>query len=182
MPVYTLGRHMANQLPLRFDPVLFAKRSRYFAGSIAVGDLPGIIELAPHAQSDIHVTMSFSISSLQFPMVKGTIEGAVTQTCQRCLGRISTSINGRFELLLVTGEASEPVSRQGYEVFEYSGQFVSTAALIGDEVILSLPIVPRHEDAADCDATAGQWAQEFARVPAGEKPDHPFAKLKHLKL
>ena len=180
MPIYTLGRQMANDLPLIFDPVLFARRGRHFAGNIAVSDLPRIIELAPHAQSDIHVTMSFSISSLQFPMVKGTIEGEIMQTCQRCLGQTRTSINGRFELLLVTGEASEPAGQKSHEVFEYSGQYVSTAALIEDEMILSLPIVARHEDAAECDATARQWAQEFARVPAGEKPDNPFAKLKHL--
>ena len=181
-PIYTLAGQMANALPLRFDPVLFAKRGRRFAGNIAAGDLPRIIELAPHAQSDIHVTMSFSVSSLQFPMVRGTIEGEIMQTCQRCLGLTRTRVNSRFELLLVTCGASELASQEGHEVFEYSGQFVSTAALIEDEIILSLPIVARHEDVAACDASARQWTREFSQVPASDKRDHPFAKLKDLKF
>ena len=92
---------MTNDLPLRFDPVLFAKRGRQLAGKIAVRDLPRVMELAPNSDSEISVTMSFSTSSLQFPMVKGTIEGEVVQSCQRCLGDATVKIDGQFELLLV---------------------------------------------------------------------------------
>ena len=182
MSIYTLGRRMTNDLPLRFDPVLFAKRGRHFAGNIAVRNLPKVMELAPNSESDIHVSMSFSTSSLQFPMVKGTIEGEIMQTCQRCLGNTKTQINSQFELLLVTSDAMELASKEGHEIFEYSGQFVSTAAFIEDEMILSLPIVPRHERVEECDTTAKTWVKEFDAVPSDEKRENPFAKLKDLKL
>ena len=172
---------MSNDLPLRFDPVLFANRGRKFAGNIPVHDLPRIMELAPSSDSEFHVTMTFSMSSLNFPMVKGTIEGEVVQSCQRCMGNAAVPINGQFQLLLVTPDALELASEEGHEIFEYSGQLIPTAALLEDEIILSMPIVAKHADIEECDSNVKQWMHEFDEVPTDEK-DSPFAKLKDLKL
>ena len=173
---------MTNDLPLRFDPVLFAKRGRQLAGKIAVHDLPRVMELAPKSDSEITVSMSFSTSSLQFPMVKGTIEGEVVQSCQRCLGDAPVKIDGQFELLLVNPESLDLASEEGHEIFEYVGQHILTTALIEDELILSMPIVAKHESIDECDAIAQQWGKEFDEVPADKTRENPFAKLKDLKL
>ena len=74
---------MSNDLPLRFDPLLFANRGRQLAGNIPVQDMPRLMGLAPNSDGEFYVTMAFSMSSLQFPMVKGTIEGEIVQSCQR---------------------------------------------------------------------------------------------------
>lgn len=172
---------MSNDLPLRFDPGLFAKRGRQFAGNIPVHDLPRIMELAPKSDSEFHVTMTFSMSSLQFPMVKGTIEGEIVQLCQRCMSDARIPIRSQFQLILVTPDLVDQASEEGHEIFEYSGPSIATAALIEDEAILSMPIVAKHVDIEDCDATVKQWMHEFDEVPADEK-ENPFAKLKDLKL
>ena len=173
---------MTNDLPLHFDPVIFAKRGRQLAGKIAIHDLPRIMEIAPNSDSELSVMMSFSTSSLQFPMVKGTIEGEVVQTCQRCLGNVDVNINGKFELLLVNPESLDLASEEGHEIFEYTGQHISTAALIEDELILSLPIVAKHDSIEECGAIAKQWGKEFDQVPTESTRENPFAKLKDLKL
>ena len=172
---------MSNDLPLRFDPVLFAKRGRQFAGNIPAQDLPRVVELAPKSDSDFYVTMSFSVSSLQFPLVKGTIEGGIVQSCQRCMSDALIPIHSEFQLLLVTPEQVELASEEGHEIFEYTGQTIETATLIEDEVILSMPIVAKHVDVKDCDTSVKQWMHEFDEVPTDEK-QNPFAKLKDLKL
>lgn len=172
---------MINDLPLRFDPILFAKRGRKFAGKIAVHNLPRIMNLSPNSNGEFQVAMTFSTSSLQFPMVKGTIEGKVVQSCQRCMGDTAVSISGQFELLLVTPVSSELASEEGREIFEYTGQLITTAALIEDEIILSMPIVAKHKSIEECGAIAKQCMHEFDEVPTDEK-DNPFAKLKDLKL
>ena len=172
---------MSNDLPLRFDPVLFAKRGRRFAGKISVHDLPRIMELAPNSESDFHVTMTFSMSSLQFPMVKGTIEGEIVQLCQRCMSNAPIPIQSQFQLILVTPDLVEDASEEGHEIFEYTGQSMETATLLEDEIILAMPIVAKHVDIEDCDSIVKQMMYEFDEVPTDEK-DNPFAKLKDLKL
>ncbi len=172
---------MSNDLPLRFDPVLFAKRGRQFEGKIPVENMPRIMELAPNSDGEFDVTMEFSISSLQFPMVKGTIEGEVVQSCQRCMGDAAVPISGKFQLLLVSPDSLELASEEGHEIFEYDGQQITTASLIEDEIILSMPIVAKHTDIEKCESNVKQWMHEFDEVPTDEK-ENPFAKLKDLKL
>lgn len=172
---------MSNDLPLRFDPLLFANRGRQFAGNIPAKDMPRIMELAPNSDGEIYVTMEFSISSLKFPMVKGTIEGVVVQTCQRCMGNAEVVINSQFQLLLITPDTLELASEEGHEIFEYTEQLITTARLIEDEIILSIPIVAKHEDIEKCESSVKQWMHEFDEVPT-DKKENPFAKLKDLKL
>jgi uncharacterized protein len=172
---------MSNDLPLRFDPVLFSNRGRQLAGNIPVQDMPRILELAPNSVGEFYVTMTFSTSPLQFPMVKGTIEGEVVQSCQRCMGNAVVPIKGQFRLLLITPDSLELASEEGHEIFEYTGQEIITANIIEDEIILSMPIVAKHTDIEECDVTVKQYMHEFDEVPAEEK-ENPFAKLKDLKL
>ena len=172
---------MSNDLPLRFDPVLFANRGRQFAGNIPVQDMPRIKELAPNSDGQFYVTMTFSMSSLKFPMVKGTIEGEVVQTCQRCMGNAEVPIGSQFQLLLITPDSLDLASEEGHEIFEYTGLVITTANLIEDEIILSIPVIAKHEDIEKCGSSVKKWMHEFDEVPTDEK-DNPFAKLKDLKL
>jgi uncharacterized metal-binding protein YceD (DUF177 family) len=93
----------------------------------------------------------------------------------------SIPIRSEFQLLLVTPELAEKASEEGHEIFEYTGQSITTASLIEDEAILSMPIVAKHINIEDCDSSVKQWMHEFDEVPAEEK-ENPFAKLKDLKL
>ena len=114
-------------------------------------------------------------------MVKGTIEGEIVQSCQRCMGDVVVPIKVQFQLLLVTPDSLELASEEGHEIFEYTEQVISTANLIEDEIILSMPIITKHTDIEKCESSVKQWMHEFDEVPTDEK-DNPFAKLKDLKL
>ena len=179
--IYTLGRRMTNDLPLRFDPVLFAKQGRQIEGDLAIRDMPRIVDLTPNPDTKLHVTMSFSTSSLKFPLVKGTIDGQVVQSCQRCLGDTTVEIDQSFELLLVSPDSVELATQEGHELFEYTGQFISTIELLEDETILAMPIVARHELLDECEPIARKWFKQKEHEPADAKRDNPFAALKNLK-
>ena len=174
---------MTNDLPLQFDPVLFAKQGRKVSGQIAAKELPRVAEaVSKNDAGSISVTMSFSVSSLQFPMVQGTIEGSIVQTCQRCLQDAEVQIDQQFELLLINPQSQELASKEGYELFEYDGQFVSTLELIEDEVILAMPIVVKHEDISDCDPNVRKWLQQKKSTDVATKRSNPFESLKNLKI
>ena len=173
---------MNNDIPLRIDPVLFAKQERQFSGELVVADLPRIVEITPNPATQIVVTMSFSKSSLHYPLVKGTIDGEVVQICQRCLRHTNVAINSQFELLLVSGAAVESASQEGHEVFEYNEQHIDTVDFLEQEIILALPIVPKHSLLDECSASARKWIKNKEHVPADQPKENPFAKLKDLKI
>ncbi len=182
--IYTLGRRMTNDLPLQFDPVLFAQQGRSIAGQIEARELPGFSESASKSDGTIDVTMAFSTSSLKFPMVQGTIVGSIVQTCQRCLGDVAVEIDAPFKLLLVNPESLELASKEGHEIYEYSGQYVSTVEFIEDEILLTMPIVVKHQNIDQCDPEARKWMQkqEPLDVEVKTHKPNPFASLKNLKF
>ena len=174
---------MTNDLPLQFDPVLFAKQGRKVSGQIAAKELPRIAEAtAKMDDSIINVSLSFSVSSLQFPKVQGTIDGSIVQTCQRCLNNAEVKLEQQFELLLINPHSQELASKEGYELYEYEGQFISTLELIEDEVLLAMPIVVKHADINDCDPKVREWLQQSKPANVEAKRDNPFASLKNLKI
>lgn len=171
---------MNNDLPIRFDPVLFAKQGRALSGEIPVSEMSRVASVAN--DDALEVKMSFTTSSLQFPMVKGTIAGSIVQTCQRCLGEASLDVDHQFELLLINPESLSLATKEGHEIFEYEGQFIDTIVLIEDEIILTLPIVPKHEDVDECDPTARKWLYAAEHVELEQERRNPFASLKDLKI
>lgn len=173
---------MNNDLPIRFDPVLFAKQGRALSGEIPVSEMSRVATGSATTDNSVTVEMSFSVSSLQFPMVKGTIAGNIVQTCQRCLGDVQLEIEHQFELVMINPESLSLASKEGHEIFEYDGQFVETIAMVEDEVILTLPIVPKHENVEECDPTARKWLFDAEHVELEQKRRNPFESLKDLKI
>ena len=173
---------MNNDLPIRFDPVLFAKQGRSLSGKIPVKQMSRIANGSANVTNFVTVKMSFTVSSLQFPMVKGTIEGNIVQTCQRCLGDVELTIDHQFELIMINPDSLSLASKEGHEIFEYDGQFIETINIVEDEVILILPIVPKHENIEDCDPTARKWLFDAEHVELEQERRNPFASLKDLKI
>ncbi len=82
------------------------------------------------------------------PVLRLDIRATVWLTCQRCLGRFTEDLDiqtvlpvARDEAELARWEAEDPLvdalvaeTRQGL------------AALVEDEILLSLPVAPRHPD------------------------------------
>lgn len=178
----TLASRMNIDIPLQIDPVLFAKQERTISSELTIADLPRIVEITPNPETSITVVMNFTKSSLQYPLVNGTIVGQVVQTCQRCLSDTSVTINSEFELLLVSSANSDTVVEEGHEIYEYSEPFIDTISFLEEEIMLALPIVAKHERLDECSAGVQKWIANKEYLPAEQPKANPFAKLKDLKL
>ena len=101
------------------------------------------------------------------------IEGAIQLICQRCLAPMSfpIAIRSRFRIVPDEGAAMAiDATDDDYDAMVGSANF-DLDALIEDEVILALPIAPRH---AVCPVSAEP------PLAVGRKPS-PFAMLASLK-
>jgi len=110
------------------------------------------------------------------PVLRITVQGMISLTCQRCLNKMPYSLDLKSELIL---------ARDNNELTHYDEDILVDAilaseemdvlALIEDEIILGLPISPRHPDAVCLQTDKSHEAQNQT------DKTHPFAALKSLK-
>ncbi len=103
-----------------------------------------------------------------------TASARVTMTCQRCLGPLELPLEVDRRFGFVEGEAqAAAIDAESEEDVLALERSLDVHALIEDELLLALPLVPRHED---CSPPAG------GDPPADEAPtEHPFAALEALR-
>ena len=99
-------------------------------------------------------------------------------TCQRCLGAVDVPVDIRRSFRFVATEAQAELEddESDEDVLVMSRDF-DVSALIEDEVLMDLPVVPRHEV---CPVAVKLVAVDAGFDAAAVKPN-PFAALAGLK-
>ena len=113
----------------------------------------------------------------RWPVARLDVEADVVLTCQRCLGPMRRSLASESRLVFAEGGAAE--LPDGFEAVGGDPRKLDLAALVEDELLLAVPIIPQHGAAEACrlpDAAAGK---EVAGAAASEMR-RPFAGLKDL--
>jgi uncharacterized protein len=127
------------------------------------GELDGELELAslPRLAGLLHSTAGSVRASLRLRQrgvgsVAATLEldTTVELMCQRCLEPFAQPIKERLELMLVEPEASGASTPEGYEPVELDNGRLLPAGLIEDELIVAIPLVPKHARIEDCGSLA----------------------------
>ncbi len=112
-------------------------------------------------------------------------DAEVTMTCQRCLRPVTLplSIGRRFGFVSGEAEAAALDTDSDDDVLALERTF-DLHALVEDELLLALPLVPRH---ADCRPPAPPVSTDDAaptaqsEAPADAPAQHPFAALAALR-
>jgi uncharacterized protein len=101
-------------------------------------------------------------------------------TCQRCLQPVAVPLSVDRTLCFVDGEdeaARLDEDRDDEDVLALS-RAVDLRALVEDELIMALPLVPRHEA---CPQQLPWSAEAEPQESAADRQAHPFAALEALK-
>lgn len=100
-------------------------------------------------------------------------------TCQRCLGPadIEVTVGRSFRFVATEEQAEAEDDEAEEEVLALSRDF-NLHELIEDEILMALPIVPRHEV---CPTTVKLAVQDADFEAAEAAQPHPFAALAGLK-
>jgi len=111
------------------------------------------------------------------PAVDLDVTGELSVRCQRCLGALEVPVASHVGLVFDTlRNASEELPAGDYEPLPLDPDAVDLAALVEDELLLSVPLVPLHEACAV--AAACGTVEPEAAGPEGTQ--RPFAGLKDL--
>ena len=156
------------------DGLEFASSGQEARGSVSVRDLGRLEDLLLDASGSLDYELKGTRDARNRPQVALKVAGRLHLQCQRCLGLLDYSVNVANTLLVVPRDLTyveEMDDPEAPDAIEADPQ-LDVAGLIEDEVLLSLPLSPRHPEGA----CAGRWGEHD-----GRDSKSAFAKLAALK-
>ncbi len=199
--------------PHAFDVFEFARSGRQAAGAVRVSQLPRMLNEVPVEAPDRDTLFTWQAEGSTQPELQGdgteapqpylrlALHGAAWLECQRCLTPYEQpfDVETTFRLVATEEEAEEfPLDEDELDVIVGSRQF-NLVDLIEEELLLSLPVVPKHDvcplvheslvsgaagehatDLSDDEGESQDPASDAAGEGGADKPN-PFAALEALK-
>ena len=179
-------------LPVRLDPVNFADYGRVIEGSIATKGMLRLKGNVVASDDMVSAKLSFSRGLYGYPLVAGQVNASVDMRCERCLDDVRMELNPDINVLL---KPEGEVLRQNKsneedikdtdkpDIHEYDGKSLELSELVEEELLLALPLIPKHQDISLCNQDMVAWLAaneapgEGQEAPA-ERAENPFAILK----
>jgi uncharacterized protein len=109
--------------------------------------------------------------------VEVQVSGELVLTCQRCLRPCTCTVNESASLVVMASDADEVPG--GFEPLLGDAERLSVTELIEEQLLLGLPLVPKHATAALCGVAPTAIAIN-ATEAAADETQRPFANLRQL--
>ncbi len=156
------------------DTLDFVRNTRTHHAKIKIDEFVRLQDYLSDSQGKLEYKVSGTLDKNGKPIIQVTIKGTINLHCQRCLDGLAHVLDIQTAILLIENE-SELSRLDGTESVDgiLAASDTDVLALIEDEIILSLPISPRHRE-DEC--SASELTNSYA---IGKK--HPFATLATLK-
>ena len=170
---------MSGALPPFLDLGQAARLELRLSGSLAVKSLPRLVSALAADSGNVSVELQAEPEVGGRIVVTGRIRAPLAMTCQRCLGPVTLEVEAEPRLAWVKSDAQMEALSPEYDPLLSTDGRVSVAGLVEDELLLALPLAPRHADGV-CRETRKPAAQS---APAAEEENrkNPFADLAKLK-
>lgn len=170
-------------MPERGDPLRLAELGRAYEGELEPAALGRLEGLLAGGDGLIRYSIRFDRDDRGRPYVAGHLEGTLPLECQRCLKGFGLDVRRDWQVTLLAEAAEEALLDEGEDARLVTDQGMRLAELIEDELILAVPLVPKHPAGANCelpgfDAAAAEPEEEAG--PEGPE-ENPFAELARLK-
>jgi len=129
------------------DSLEFARTGQTLRGSLPLPGLARLKDSLVDALGMVEFEVTGGHDARRRPILTLAIHGMLRLQCQRCLGALEHPLRVLNTMLLVTaGEsAAGGLDEEDAEWIEASGT-LDVATLVEDEIMLSLPYAPRHEE------------------------------------
>jgi len=160
-----------NARPL-IDSLYFARNGKQISGEAQLADLPRLHDLLESTQGTLSYVIRGSVDKQDNPVLNLGVVGHCRLMCQRCLQGMDHSIH--LEARLVLREQAElDVLEDEDDEFDsiLADAKLDVLDLLEEEILLSLPIAPKH-------GLGGCQAKVEAAL---QQETHPFAALAKLK-
>lgn len=162
-------------------PVKMAQTAQVYQGKVPLESMLRLQELCGNSLTGLtaEVEIIGVLDEGKRPYLIGSAEATVVLTCQRCLKSMTHLLNVAFKLSPVFDEASAQQLPSFYEPLYLSQDEIALNDLLEDELILALPLVPKHGNCPSINKMVINMPEDenFSGIKG-----HPFDKLQHLKV
>jgi uncharacterized protein len=165
-------------IPPHVDPRKLADRSTTLEGEMPLADLERLCGPLADNQGMVRTKFSFERDERKAVVFHSELEVEVKMVCQRCLELVTLPIRSECDYAVVKEGANTQSVPQGYDVIELGEDPLDLLALVEEELLLALPIVPAH-DPKDCQQPAGLEEPELSEDEVVRS--NPFSVLAQLK-
>lgn len=165
-----------NLIPEHIDPLRCGEQALSLTGVINLGQLSRLRLMENIAHKGLaHVKLQFGMDEQGINWLRGHIDTSLKLVCQRCLEDFDYEIISDFVLGIVADLEAANQLPKGYEPVMTKDGKLSLHDLVEDEVILNLPIIPKHA-LADCKVTLPLTDEKW-----DQQKKNPFQVLEGLK-
>ena len=147
---------------------LLGQRHAQIAGEIEFKRLTRFRDLLNSQQGSVRVELKFGQHAAGYTTVRLEYAASFELQCQRCLEPVGDRVARQMSFALVAGGSGANGLPEGYEPIGLSGDRFQPAAFVEHELIMSLPLIPRHARVEQC----GELAQRLEALenPSGTGP------------
>lgn len=164
-------------IPEHLDPFRYADQGLGLHGTVKIGDMQRLNSNTSLVSGDlVTVDLQFGTDEQGITFLKGNLETKLNLQCQRCMEPFTYEIMSNFVLGIVDTLDEANALPDHYEPALAQDGMLALRDLIEDEIILNLPIIPRHE--------SDQCEVELPYQDPGwkqEESENPFHVLQSLK-
>jgi uncharacterized protein len=171
---------MSGPLPSRINPFRLAEQGAIIRGAIPLAHMRRLGGLLMSPNGEVQVSLAFGAAAGRH-VVEGHLDATLQLQCQRCLHPVAKTVDRRFRLVMVHGDREAALLQTDHEILEVEDELLPVRTFIEDELLLSAPLIPMHDDATQCDAAMLERLGKHADRAVSGDPQNPFAALKDLK-
>ena len=153
------------------DSLDFARRGGELSGEVPVAELPRMADVLADSAGEISYVLRGFTGKDGKPQLELSLDGVCNLRCQRCLNALPYQIKLVSKLRLMSEGETDGADIEDDEVDNIPAEKrLDVLALLEEELLLSLPIAPKH----------GSGECEIA-VEGLNRSNNPFAVLAGLK-
>ncbi len=163
-------------LPEQVDHKKLAVESARLEGVMALGRFARFSDYLASRQGDVRIKLQFSRGEGRRTLIVGELSADVSVTCQYCLEPVTVSVASSIDVLVVDSTVALLELPQDQDGLVCETERLILTDVLEDELIVSLPMVPKHANGGCLDISGYRDEGE----PGGDT-HRPFAGLEVLK-
>jgi uncharacterized protein len=136
------------------DLEAFGVRQAVLSDEIELRQLGRLTDLLNSADGSVKASLRFRQRRNGWIGLALEYEASVELLCQRCLEPVTQQIADKVDIALIESESMEALVPEGFEPVVLNDARLLPAQLIEDELIISIPLVPKHARVDDCGSLA----------------------------
>ena len=131
------------------DSLDFARNGSEMNGVVHVVDMPRLLEITANPEGDISYTIRGGVDTYGVSFLDVKLDGSCQLICQRCLKAMHHPVKIETRLYLRNQAELDALEDEEHEFDSILAEAeLIVPNLFEDEILLSLPIAPKHEAGA----------------------------------